>query len=445
MSGRWPRVLRDPVHNIIRFEDDPCERLLWALIDTPEFQRLRRIKQLGMSELVFPGATHTRFAHSIGVMHTARRILESLIRKGIEIESEHRTIVLCAALLHDTGHGPFSHAFEKITELSHEAFTASIISDDSTEVNRCLREHSINLPEQVVQFLDESGKYDDPGVPAYLTQIVHSQFDADRLDYLIRDSLATGTDYGQFDMDWLIDRIAVNPDNDLVYLEWKSVHVAEAYLFARHHMYQTVYFHKATRAAEVMLRILFKRYRELLRGEVPSGSHNLPEAPEPLVKAFSGGGKIVLNDYLALDDAVLTNFFRSCAACGDPVLQRLGQGLRHRRLFKGVDVPEDVGANMVEFADESRNVLSGAGIDVEYFFVSDSSTDTPYKQYDYMEKEDPGQLFVQDHTGHIRELSVLAKPVQELRKKQTLMRYYYPVEHREAIDLAAKKLWGSKT
>src|SRR5690606_31519879 len=129
---------------------------------------------------------------------------------GTNVEPHHRIIVLCAALLHDLGHGPCSHAFEQITELEHEEYTARVVGASTTFVNACLREYDDQLPEQLVRFLDESGKFPDPGVPKYLTHIVHSQFDADRLDYLLRDSLATGTDYGTFDIDWLIDRIAVN-------------------------------------------------------------------------------------------------------------------------------------------------------------------------------------------------------------------------------------------
>ncbi len=116
MSGTWPKVIRDPVHNIIPFQDTPCDRLLLDLINTKEFQRLRRVKQLGASHLVFPGADHSRFAHSIGVMHTARKFLDCLVRTSpVELTEDLRTVVLSAALLHDTGHGPFSHAFENIT------------------------------------------------------------------------------------------------------------------------------------------------------------------------------------------------------------------------------------------------------------------------------------------------------------------------------------------
>jgi len=155
MGNSWPKLIRDPVHEIISFEDKPWDRLLLDLINAAEFQRLRRIKQLGMSEMVFPGANHSRFAHSIGVMHNARRFLtriEQLV--GKPVDEEQRTAVLSAALLHDLGHGPFSHTFEKITGENHEARTIEIICGN-TDVNRVLRRHDRSLPAKLRQFFDE--------------------------------------------------------------------------------------------------------------------------------------------------------------------------------------------------------------------------------------------------------------------------------------------------
>ena len=140
MSNNWPKVFRDPVHNLISFADTPCDRLLLELIDTREVQRLRRIKQMGVTELVFPGANHSRFAHSLGVLHTARLFLDQLTRHhGQSLPQEQRAFLLAAALLHDVGHGPFSHSFEQITGRRHETYTRAVIHDESTEVHQCLR------------------------------------------------------------------------------------------------------------------------------------------------------------------------------------------------------------------------------------------------------------------------------------------------------------------
>ena len=276
MSGVWPKVIRDPVHDFIPFEDTACDRLLLDLINSREFQRLRRIKQLGVSELVFPGANHSRFAHSIGVMQTARMFLERIGRLvGDELTDDHRMIVLAAALIHDVGHGPFSHAFEAITGENHEARTLQIIRDDSTDIHQRLRAVDSEFPERVAMFFDEEIGEDDwpeTSIPAYLTQVVSSQLDADRFDYLLRDSYATGTIYGQFDHRWLINQLHLRTGEGgtsrrtirggRLYLSNKALFAAEAYLFARHHMYRAIYYHKTTRAAEVMLRLVFRRYKE---------------------------------------------------------------------------------------------------------------------------------------------------------------------------------------
>jgi HD superfamily phosphohydrolase len=266
MSGSWPKIIRDPVHDIIPFQDTACDRLLLRLIETAEFQRLRRIKQLGMSELVFPGANHNRFAHSLGVMNTARRFLSTLERESGIVPEEQRIAVLTASLLHDVGHGPFSHTFEKVTGESHEARTIEIIQDPDTEVHKCLSDFDAKLPQTLAAFFDEDleGRQRDALIPPHLTQVVSSQLDADRFDYLLRESYATGTQYGRFDANWLLQHLHLDGDKKRFYLSHKGIIAAEAYVFARHHMYKTVYFHKTTRAAEVMLRLLFKRLKELL-------------------------------------------------------------------------------------------------------------------------------------------------------------------------------------
>src|SRR5258707_12696258 len=147
MSASRPKLLHDSIHHLITFEESDCDKLLLELINTREFQRLRRIKQLGFSETVFPGANHSRFAHCIGVLKMARLFLERLNRiSGGTIDEPVRKIVLCAALLHDLGHGPFSHAFEKVTKESHEARTRQIVEDRETEVHKALAAHYPKLP-----------------------------------------------------------------------------------------------------------------------------------------------------------------------------------------------------------------------------------------------------------------------------------------------------------
>ena len=442
MSSAWPKIIRDPIHNIVPFEDERCDRLLLELINTKEFQRLRRIKQLGLSQLVFPGADHSRFAHSIGVMQVARRFLERIARIYPQcFDEEQRIIVLAAALLHDVGHGPFSHAFEKVTGENHEKRTLQIITDQSTEVNKVLRCHDEELPERLKVFFGEDPEEEqvETEIPAYLTQVVTSQLDADRFDYLLRDSFSTGTDYGQFDLEWLIQHLHVDNDKGRFYLDHKAQYAAEAYVFARYHMYRTVYFHKTTRAAEVMLRLLLRRYKKLIdeyAGDVAKQEKIVPDAPPSAVRAFRG--KIELAEYLLLDDHTLTEFAKACALCNDKVLRDLAEGLLHRRLFKATDVTEDLSPGVVRFSDEAKSVIGAAGYDVEFAFASDAPSDTAYKLYNPDVEKPATQIYIEGGDGGQVELSQRSDAVKQLTKKYTLVRYYYPADTRDQIRAKAE-------
>src|SRR5687768_15353876 len=212
MVSKWPKIILDPIHRLIPFQDTPEDRLFLRLINTREFQRLRRIKQLGMSDYVFPGANHSRLAHSIGVMHTARLIFERLEAvNGSRYSPWDRAAVLAAALLHDIGHGPFSHAFEKVTGENHEKRTQEIILGD-TEVCRTLRAYDSKLPELIAPLFGDGGTSKGPMLRPEFAAIVSSQLDADRFDYLLRDSHATGTSYGDFDLHWLIQHLFLDGD-----------------------------------------------------------------------------------------------------------------------------------------------------------------------------------------------------------------------------------------
>ena len=196
--------IRDPVHGLIVFrEDKPLDQLAWRLLDAPEFQRLRRIRQLGVSEFVFPSATHTRFAHSVGVFHTARSLIEIIKREisgiGQIFNPKRAEVAVVAALLHDLGHGPFSHAFEKIGErfnlkmANHEAVSDMLIRDG--EVFEELREMGSGFANDVADMVSGSG------TPTIYSAVVSSQFDADRLDYMRRDRLMTGSQHAGIDFE----------------------------------------------------------------------------------------------------------------------------------------------------------------------------------------------------------------------------------------------------
>ncbi|HMZ52153.1 MAG TPA: HD domain-containing protein, partial [Candidatus Sumerlaeota bacterium] len=192
------KLLRDPVHDLIAFDLSRDEdRLLLALIDTVEIQRLRRVKQLGMAHMAYQGAEHSRFSHSIGVLHLARRMLAQVERQ-VPAPQEWRVATMAAALLHDVGHGPFSHVMEKFFREDHERWSERVILSEHTEVNRVLRAFDPQLPKLVTRVIAGDSE------PRWLSSLISSQMDADRFDYLLRDSHMTGVKYGVFDLERLI-------------------------------------------------------------------------------------------------------------------------------------------------------------------------------------------------------------------------------------------------
>jgi len=439
MPQKWPKIILDPIHRIIAFQNTPEERLLLDLINTREFQRLRRIKQLGMSDFVFPGSNHSRLAHSIGVMHTARLMFERLQSlKDVKYEPQERVALLSAALLHDIGHGPFSHAFEKVTGDSHESRTQEIILDENTEVSAILRDYDPKLPDLLAPIFGEEDENEDDNdkttaLRPELAAIVSSQLDADRFDYLLRDSHASGTNYGDFDLPWLIHHLFVDEERGRLYLSRKALLTAEAYVFARHHMYSTVYFHKTTRAAEKMLQLLFKRYKHLLdeAGSRPDAhARVVPDAPPAVVSAFAG--KLSLEQYLSLDDYTVTEFFKACETADDTILASLGRGLVERKLYKAIDAT-DTGSAQADFEIQATRAVEQAGLDPTYALSRDEAVDVPYKPYDPDDPKPAAQIYVEDLTGRPIELGKVSPAVNALKKPYSLVRYYFPAELRPKL------------
>ncbi|HEY9232454.1 MAG TPA: HD domain-containing protein, partial [Blastocatellia bacterium] len=241
------RNYRDPLHNIISLDESLADdRLIVALIDAAEFQRLRRIKQLGIALFTYQGAEHSRFTHSIGVMHLMTRAL-NLLGAHHSITEAARIVGRAGALLHDLGHGPLSHVMEKVFRFHHEDWTCRIVQDESTEVNRLLRDYDARLPEELAAL------YKHNYSPAFVTQLVSSQLDCDRMDYLLRDSLMTGAKYGIYDLEWVLHALKIDEASDRVYVESKGLYAVEEYLQARYYMFRQVYFHRTLRSAEAVL------------------------------------------------------------------------------------------------------------------------------------------------------------------------------------------------
>lgn len=288
-------VFRDPVHQLIHLDED--DGFLRELIDTRPMQRLRRIRQLGVSWLTYHGAEHSRFSHSMGVMHVASLILRSIGQRyhGNEsIKSDlktNRLTVLAATLLHDIGHAPFSHAMERLfpANADHEKRTARLIGNSSLQVSGILQENGVD-PEDVTAIL---GKLHPK---KFLCDVVSSQLDADRMDYLLRDSLFTGVEYGHYDLDWVSNHLCLGreplssgeEDDSEAQLRLcldrkRGLYAAEQLIIARYHMTMQVYFHKTTRMWEAMLLCLLRRAAKLVQRDGDMFSDGiLPGTPAPL-------------------------------------------------------------------------------------------------------------------------------------------------------------------
>lgn len=262
------KVFRDPVHDIISF-DKVKENYILDLIDSKEMQRLRRIKQLGLSSYTYPGADHSRFVHSLGTAFLIKRVIERFQHIRGEQEKQwfqdifdNRNLVLCSALLHDIGHGPFSHALEDVTGIKHEVWTMRIINSPDTEVNNILESYRSGFAKEVADVVARLHSSD------MVVKLLSSQLDVDRFDYLLRDSLATGVGYGRFDLEWMINTLRIGEVDGVPEIGLdldKGLSIAEDFVMARYYMYKHVYFHKATRSAEIIARKILNRAKELIK------------------------------------------------------------------------------------------------------------------------------------------------------------------------------------
>src|ERR1051325_11620559 len=321
------RIYRDPVHNIIRLQTDSDEgELMMRLIDAGEFQRLRRVKQLGLGLYTYQGAEHSRFTHSLGAFHLMTRVLDRLSER-YAIDPRDRIAARAAALLHDVGHGSFSHVMEKLIGFHHEQRTVQVIRDEQTEIGALLKSFSPDLPGKVAAIIEGTFR------PSALAQLVSSQLDVDRMDYLLRDSLMTGAKYGIYDLEWIINALAIDEAADRIYVEARGVYAVEEYLQARYYMFRQVYFHRTLRSAEAALRSALRRALELVaqRSDVWC-------APGTGFEKILGGESLTISEHLSIDDSDVIFHLKQWQHSSDQILSDLSRRFVTRRLFKAIDV-----------------------------------------------------------------------------------------------------------
>ncbi|WP_227762443.1 HD domain-containing protein [Zhaonella formicivorans] len=408
MSGE-SKLFRDPIHGFIEVESD-----ILPLLNTKEFQRLRRLTQLGVTSLVYPGAEHSRFGHSLGTMHLFRRIAKRWREKGMDLTEEEEKAGIVTALLHDIGHGPFSHVVEKFltAKKKHEKWTVEIVSD-STEINKCLRTISQNLPEQVAKIMKHDPEF------KVVSSLLSSQLDVDRMDYLLRDAYYTGTSYGKYDLDRLIEKIARNKDR--VFIARGGLHAAEQFIFSRYYAYWQVYFHQTTRGFEKLLQKIWQRAYELF-----TEGHLSDIDIVSSLRPFFGESEISLEQYLQVDNSDFYQQIKHWANHSDPILSDLAQRFLKRQPFKAFIFPKDFS---LDYLNRVQQVIENHGYDPRYYILEDTTSDVAYDYYTREEDDEqkPEILIEDEQDGRIKEISKVSDPIKAIAShRRAVMRIYVP-------------------
>ncbi|MCC3175863.1 HD domain protein [Streptococcus gordonii] len=402
------KVFRDPVHTYIHVD----HQVIYDLINTKEFQRLRRIKQLGTSGYTFHGGEHSRFSHCLGAYEIARRITKIFDERYLQTWDNHESLlVMVTALLHDVGHGAYSHSFERLFDTDHEEITRQIITSPETEINRVLTQVSPDFPEKVASVINHT--YPNKQV----VQLISSQIDVDRMDYLLRDSFYTGASYGQFDLTRILR--VIRPVENGIAFQRNGMHAVEDYVVSRYQMYMQVYFHPASRAMEVLLQNLLKRAKFLYEDQKDFFKLTSPNLLPFFEKRFS------LQDYLALDDGVMNTYFQSWMTSPDTILSDLAQRYVNRKVFKSMIFSEENEKHL----DVLRQLVKQVGFEPDYYTAIHRNFDLPYDFYRPDVEKPRTQIEIIQKDGSLAELSSLSPIVQSLTgTRQGDNRFYFPKE-----------------
>lgn len=438
------KIFRDPLYNYISIDRQQDSWLL-RLLGCPEVQRLRRIHQLGVSNLTYPGADHSRLSHSLGVVHLMLQVLGHLERDPAA-EAQFKSALqplLAAALLHDVGHGPFSHLFEPCLGIDHERWSRKVILDEESLVNEVLRKEDKYLPQRVADLIDK----DNVSAPGWQRALLSSQLDVDRLDYLRRDSLFTGAGYGHFDWFRILGTVQFHPDGtgglDLVWPE-KSAMAIEEYIFARYYMYQNVYLHKTTRGFEKLLEAMWGRARELNQSGkdvlLVSALANFWSTPE---------SKRSTAQYLALEEHAVLSQIDAWKRHADASLADLARRFLDRDGFVSIKPPpmsDDLAPDYSgwEAALKERVVSAGFG-DADMYCLADTLKGKyrqpyfPEKASDESSARNAIRVLPIDGGGPVEITEVMTRLKAVTRKAPDEVRYYVPREVRHEAEKLARE------
>lgn len=403
------RVIRDAIHDYIHVD----HLIIWRLINSKEMQRLRRIKQLGGTYQVFQSAEHSRFVHSLGVYQVVRRMLETECLTNA-LSDYDKLCVMCAGLLHDIGHGPFSHSFEGVFEENHEDMTVRMILEES-EVHDILVSLYKQLPQDVASIIQHT----HPN--RILIQMVSSQLDADRMDYLLRDSYMSGTTYGHFDMSRILRTMRIR-DGKIVYKE-SGVQAIENYILARYHMYWQVYYHPTARSYEHLLQSIFQRVKDLYYDGYVFQTH-LHYLIPMLEHRFQ------VSDFVDLDEAVILYYFKEFTREKDFILSDLSSRFLNRHLFKYQQLKSQKDLMSIKAIAQTKGYHS------DYYIVSDNQKQIPYLHYG--ESGELSEIEILDSEGCLSPLPMKSEIVSAIlnsKRFKSDQKVFFPKEIKDELSI----------
>lgn len=363
------RFIRDAVYSFISF---PKHDIVNQIIDTKEFQRLKYIRELGFSYFTYPGALHSRFSHSVGTYWLSHRF-----GKVLDIDENNQLELEISALLHDIGHGPFSHALEKeLIKKNHEEIGREIIESNKFNISSIIKAHNID-PKRISNILS-SGAVE----PKYLHKLISSQIDVDRFDYLLRDSLMTGNPHGSCDIERIIQTIRRNKNNEL-FIDDGGCDAVEHYLHCRYQMYKQVYYHHTTLSAEELFKKIIKRSKFLYQ----NGKLKVEKRFEPFIN-----NSLDIASFLELVDSDLLSLIKSFKDSGDGVLSNLCERFFERKIFKSICLEEDRIIKNFGNEEKIKAVIKKNNFDPDYYYSEvDLTTKRAYLPYSPQSKKMPDE------------------------------------------------------
>lgn len=440
------KLFRDPLYDYIQIDKE--KSWLLDLIDTPELQRLRYISQLGMSHVTYPGSTHSRFSHSLGVLHLMQQCISHLKQGYAEyFKQMDEEALLAAALLHDIGHGPFSHATEGIFgDVDHEERALNIIKDSQSNIKEVLNRRDKNLVSKVAALISKRST-----AALWQKSLISSQLDMDRLDYLRRDALCSGAEYGNFDWFRILHTMELN-EKEIergrkdAFVTWpnKSRFALEEYIFSRFYMYQSVYFHHTTRGFECLLREILRKAKDLARQD-----KNFTKSLLSPIEILWGEEKsedteafLDLNDHILIAQIMIwrrNDRDKTISDLSERFLLRKGIGCEE---LPGNRAPME----MYEKIAKIKEYLENKGLDPNYYFFEDEARTTTYRPYrsasasEEQSSVNSIMLFEPlwlgtDRTGfqEITEVPDLKRLRAITEESSSVLRYYFPKEYEREI------------